>query len=62
MALGKDEGNDTIRSQQESSTSKDAPFEPKKLSGHKNIPPALQRIVDQVDEDESIYEDSWAPK
>lgn len=62
MSAAKDKGNEALRSQHKGSPLKDASFEPKKLSEHEDLPPSLQRIVDQTDEDESIYEDPWAQK
>lgn len=64
MSAAMDKGNEALHSQSQhkSSPLKDATFEPEKLSEHESLPPSLQKIVDQEDDDESIYEDPWAQK
>ncbi len=58
MSAAQDKGNEA-HSQHKSSPLTDAT---KKLSEHESLPPSLQRIVDQEEDDESIYEDPWAQK
>lgn len=62
MAPEKGNDDENLHSLHKSSESDDAALEPKKPSGCGKLPPPLQRIIDQADEDESIYEDFWAQK
>lgn len=56
----KDDNHQPAQQGLSSSQSIDRKVNLKKQSERQRLPPQLQRIVDQADEDNNIYDDSWA--
>lgn len=61
MSFGKGgRDNDPLYAQDKNSSPNDTPFDPSKLSRRRDLTPSLQRILDEADENEVIYDDYWA--
>lgn len=64
MAHRNKNNDETLHSRHGSSLMENTRFgsETSKVPACRSLPPLLQDILDQADEDESVYEDFWAPK